>query len=118
MNDPTLHSLITANRHRLAVLFTDPATGRRVSMNEPAPAGLGMAGLAKLRAEPLNDGDIPELAGERLPVAYSIDRREFVVLCAHDLDAARKRRAMAAEYDQGMADSWIYLVLEGRGHGA
>lgn len=112
-----LEVLIESHRHRLAVLFTDPASGRRISMNEPAPAGLGMAGLAKLKPDPLNDGDIRELAGDPLPVAYSLDHRDFVVLCAHDLDAARKRRAMAAEYDQGMADSWTYLVLGGS-HGA
>lgn len=108
----SFHTLILANRHRLAVEFIDPATGKRISMNRPPPDGLDMTALRKLHPEPLGDDDIHDLVEDDLPVVYSLDHQDFVVLCRDELDRARKRRTMAARYDRETADTWVYLILD------
>lgn len=103
----TLQNLIEAHRPRLALRFLAP---------DGSPCGIAdTPSLNGLPPIPLNDAEVTALAGEAMPSVYSLDHGDFVILCADELDAARKRRAMAAEYDQGAADSWVYLILVGDG---
>jgi hypothetical protein len=108
MNPSDLLRMIEAHRDRLADRFRDLGSGATVPIEEVAA---GLADPAVLEPLPLSQQDAIKLAGDPVPVAYSLDRGDLVILCGNELDAARKRRTMAAEFDQEAADSWIYLNL-------